>query len=106
MGKQEFKLINAVSPEHNTESYTRSMLVAGIIGRVSNPIFDITVPQASVITGGGIFNTVKVESQYKGHVGTVRLNKWFVDPAPHPVLVPVTTVSLDHGCVKVYGATP
>jgi hypothetical protein len=51
------------------------MLVAGIIGRVSNPMFVITVPQASVITGGGIFNTVKVESQYIGQVGTVRLNR-------------------------------
>jgi hypothetical protein len=90
-----------VSPEQSTESYTKSMLVAGLIGSVSNPMFVITVPQASVITGGGIFNTVKVESQYKGHVGIVRLNRWFVDPAPHPVFVPVTTVSLVHGCVKV-----
>jgi hypothetical protein len=90
-----------VSPEHSTESYTKSIFVAGLMGSVSNPMFVITVPQASVITGGGIFNTVKVESQYKGHVGTVRLNRWFVDPAPHPVFVPVTTVSLVHGCVKV-----
>jgi hypothetical protein len=51
------------------------MLGAGIIGRVSNPMFVITVPHASVITGGGIFNTVKVESQYIGQVGTVRLNR-------------------------------
>jgi hypothetical protein len=90
-----------VSPEQSTESYTKSIFVAGLMGRVSNPILVITVPQASVITGGGIFNTVKVESQYIGHVGTVRLNRWFVDPAPHPVFVPVTTVSLVHGCVKV-----
>jgi hypothetical protein len=90
-----------VSPEQSTESYTKSIFVAGLMGRVSNPILVITVPQASVITGGGIFNTVKVESQYIGHVGTVRLNRWFVDPAPHPVFVPVTTVSLVQGCVKV-----